>query len=175
MDLKDFSLVALALKSALGRAGEILGDVETNGQASMELHRLYANKVADVLSARFGRKFSREQFLREAGVAKSAKAPVSRFGTKRVHCMMAPHDVYIGRGRGGIWGNPFSHKAGTLAEFQVASRDEAVDKHLAWLRTQPELLAKLGELKGKTLGCFCEADERCHGDNLIQLIDELCD
>jgi hypothetical protein len=39
-----------------------------------------------------------------------------------VHCKKARYDVYIGRPS--PWGNPFSHKQGTLAQFQVASREE---------------------------------------------------
>lgn len=173
MESKDFSLIALALKGAKSSLRDVCAEGSAR-EAGERMHAECVNKLADVLSARFGRRFNRDQFLREAGVGGTVKASASRFGTKRVHCLKAPYEVYIGRGRGGIWGNPFSHKADTLAEYRVATRDEAVDKHMAWLRTQPELLSQLNELKGKTLGCFCEADERCHGDNLIQLIDELC-
>lgn len=33
--------------------------------------------------------------------------------TRVVHCKRAPYDVYIGRGQGSVWGNPFSFKPGT--------------------------------------------------------------
>ena len=90
--------------------------------------------------------------------------------TRVVHCKKADYDVYIGRPS--KWGNPFSHKSGTLAEFQVDSRDEAVARYEEWIKTQPSLLASLHELKGKTLGCWC-SPQSCHGDILVRLADEL--
>ena len=80
-----------------------------------------------------------------------------------VHCKREPFDVYIGRPS--KWGNPFSHKDGTLAEFKVGSRGEAVDAYAEWIKTQPTLLDSLSELRGKVLGCWC-APKRCHGDVL---------
>lgn len=88
--------------------------------------------------------------------------------TRVVHCKREQHDVYIGRPS--IWGNPFSHKAGTLAQFQVSSREEAISKYREWLMQQPELLKKVHELKGKTLGCWCKP-AACHGDVLAELAD----
>jgi hypothetical protein len=88
--------------------------------------------------------------------------------TKVVHCKKAKYDIYIGRPS--IWGNPFSHLVGTLAKFQAESRDDAVAKYKEWIQTQPELLAKLPELKGKTLGCWCKP-KSCHGDVLAELAD----
>lgn len=83
-----------------------------------------------------------------------------------VHCKKEKYDVYIGRPSD--WGNPFSHQKGTMAQFQVATRDEAVDKFKEWLLGNEELLARIGELKGKVLGCWC-APQRCHGDVLAEL------
>lgn len=83
-----------------------------------------------------------------------------------VHCKKSPHDVYIGRPS--KWGNPFSHKPGTLAQYRVASREEAIQKYREWLATQPDLLKDLPELKGKILGCWC-APLACHGDVLVEL------
>lgn len=79
-----------------------------------------------------------------------------------------PFDVYIGRPS--KWGNPFSHLDGTLAEFKVASRDEAISAYREWIQTQPDLLASLSELKGKTLACWCHPLP-CHGDVLAELAD----
>lgn len=87
-----------------------------------------------------------------------------------VHCKREAYDVYIGRPS--KWGNPFSHKEGTLAEFGVASRDAAVDAYTTWVMAQPELLADLHELRGKTLGCWCKP-KRCHGDVLARLADRV--
>lgn len=77
--------------------------------------------------------------------------------------------VYIGRPS--RWGNPFSHRDGTLARFRVGSRDEAVDAYAEWIQTQPELLAALPELAGRDLVCWC-APARCHGDVLLALANQ---
>ena len=90
---------------------------------------------------------------------------------KVVHCKKAPYDVYVGRGRGSKWGNPFSHKKGTLARFTVATRDEAVAKSREWIMTQQHLLDDIHELRGKTLGCWC-APQACHGDVLKELANQ---
>jgi hypothetical protein len=89
---------------------------------------------------------------------------------KVVHCKRAAYDVYIGRPS--KWGNPFSHKEGTLAKFKVASREEAIEKYREWIKTQPHLMKSLPELKGKTLGCWCKPYP-CHGDVLVELLNEL--
>lgn len=81
--------------------------------------------------------------------------------------------VYIGRDRSGRskWGNPFTWKPGTLAEF-VVPKDEVLSRYEAWLRAQPHLMAALGELRGKILGCWCKPGP-CHGDILARLADEM--
>lgn len=83
-----------------------------------------------------------------------------------------PYDVYIGRGS--IWGNPFTHKQldKTKAEFQTASREESIEKYREWIMTQPQLLERIHELKGKTLCCFCKP-AACHGDVLAELADQV--
>ena len=89
--------------------------------------------------------------------------------TTVVHCKRDAHDVYIGRPS--KWGNPFSHLDGTLAEFRVASREEAISKYRKWIATQPHLMSSLGELRGKVLGCWC-SPKACHGDVLAELANE---
>lgn len=89
---------------------------------------------------------------------------------KVVHFKKDPCDIYIGRGS--KWGNPFTHKDGTIAEFKVSSRKEAIEKYEEWIKTQPHLMESLGELKGKTLGCWCKP-QACHGDVLKKLADSL--
>lgn len=94
--------------------------------------------------------------------------------TRVVHCKKAPYDVYVGRGRGSAWGNPFTHIADkrTLARFVVGSREEAIAAYREWIVQQPELMARLPELKGKILGCWCHP-LACHGDVLAALADAL--
>ena len=83
-----------------------------------------------------------------------------------VHCKKSPHDVYIGRGS--KWGNPFSHLKNSAAIWVVATREEAITSYEAWVKTQPNLMAALPELKGKVLGCWC-CPQACHGDILAKL------
>ncbi len=75
-----------------------------------------------------------------------------------VHRMEA-HDVFIGRPS--KWGNPF-------VIGRDGTRQEVIAKYRAWIVDQPELMAALGELRGKVLGCFC-APRPCHGDVLAEL------
>lgn len=94
--------------------------------------------------------------------------------TRVVHCKVEPFDIYIGRPS--EWGNPFSHKSGTLAQFKTATVDESITNYEAWLKTQPNLIKRIPELKGKTLGCWCKHPKTplapCHGDILAKLADE---
>ncbi len=85
--------------------------------------------------------------------------------TRVVHCKRHAYDVYIGRP--GTWGNPF--RIG-----RDGGRDEVIARYEAWLGHQPTLLARLGELRGKRLGCWC-APRPCHGDVLARLADALDD
>jgi hypothetical protein len=79
-----------------------------------------------------------------------------------VHCKRARYDVYIGRPS--KWGNPF-------AIGRDGTREQVIARYERWLRSRPELLAPLGELEGKTLGCWC-APRACHGDVLARLAAE---
>ena len=82
-----------------------------------------------------------------------------------VHCKKEEFDVYVGRGS--KWGNPYSHKEGTLAEHVVGSRSEAIQKFEEYLLSNQNLMSSIGELKGKTLGCWCKP-KSCHGDILLR-------
>jgi Domain of unknown function (DUF4326) len=76
-----------------------------------------------------------------------------------VHCQRAPYDVYVGRP--GPWGNPYEiGRDGT--------REQVIAKYAAWIVTQPQLTARLGELRGKVLGCWCKPLP-CHGDVLAAM------
>lgn len=101
---------------------------------------------------------------------------------KVVHCMVEEYDVYIGRGKGSIWGNPFTHKDGTAAKIKVASVEEAIERYREYVMSSPDLMSKLSQLKGKTLGCWCApkggltTDDRpfkCHGQILLEIMEEL--
>lgn len=80
-----------------------------------------------------------------------------------VHCKRQPYDVYIGRGKGSIYGNPF-------VIGPDGSRNEVIAKFRAWLPEQPHLMARVHELHGKVLGCFC-APQACHGHVLAEFAE----
>jgi len=81
--------------------------------------------------------------------------------TEVVHCRQELFDVFIGRPS--EWGNPF-------VKDRHGSRTEVIQKYRAWIVTQPRLMAKLPQLKGKILGCYCKP-LACHGDVLAELAD----
>lgn len=90
---------------------------------------------------------------------------------KVVHCKKDKFDVYIGRPS--KWGNPFSHKPGTLAKFIRPTRQEAISAYEEWITNGDGryLLSDIEELRGKTLGCWCKPNA-CHGDVLIRLANK---
>lgn len=87
-----------------------------------------------------------------------------------VHCKKDSYDVYIGRGS--RWGNPF--RIG-----KDGNRSEVIMKYADWLRTQPELLSSVHELKDKVLGCWCapaggvtrHSELVCHGQILAEAVE----
>lgn len=83
--------------------------------------------------------------------------------TRVTHAAHHRYDVYIGRGRKSIWGNPFREGAD-------GTKSEVIERYRAWIQTQPQLMARLPELRGKVLGCWCKPDI-CHGDVLAELAD----
>jgi len=93
------------------------------------------------------------------GEAPAERLPLPSSLPSVVHCKKAPFDVYIGRPS--KWGNPFEIP-------QDGNRETVIRKFREWLPKQPELMAALPELKGKTLGCWC-APQACHGEILLEL------
>ena len=92
--------------------------------------------------------------------------------SKVVHCKKDKFDVYIGRPS--KWGNPFSHKEGTLAKYKVNSREEAVSEFEKWIKNGEGLylLESIHELKGKVLGCWC-SPQLCHGHILEKIANKI--
>lgn len=82
-------------------------------------------------------------------------------------------DLYIGRAnrRYGLtrsfWANPF--KIGPDGD-----RETVLAEYETYVRSMPSMMARLPELRGKTLACWC-APERCHGDVLAKLVREARD
>jgi len=90
--------------------------------------------------------------------------------------LQEPYNVYMGRHKNGFrlpngdwqeedWGNPFSSKAGSLAQFSVKD-DEVMPKFQAWfedrIRKERGFAAKVMSLTGKRLGCWCRNNKPCH-------------
>lgn len=71
-------------------------------------------------------------------------------------------DVYIGRPSD--WCNPF-----TIG--RDGTRSEVIEKYRGYISHRKDLLARIGELRGKRLGCYC-APLACHGDVLKELADK---
>ena len=73
--------------------------------------------------------------------------------------------VYVGRGRGSRWGNPFR-------EGVDGTREEAITKFETYaikrLEREPNWL---DPLKGKDLICWC-APKSCHADVLLRLANK---
>ena len=93
---------------------------------------------------------------------------MSKLLTTVVNVNRDDYDVYIARPS--KWGNPYSHKENTLAQYTVKTRKEAIQKYREWILARPELLNSLHELEGKKIGCFCKP-QSCHGDILVDLIN----
>lgn len=90
---------------------------------------------------------------------------------KVVHCKKEKYDVYIGRPS--KWGNPYSHKEGTIAKYKTNTRREAIDSFRAYIMhgKGKHLLNDLDELEGKICGCWCHP-KPCHGHVLQEIIKE---
>jgi len=90
--------------------------------------------------------------------------------TRVVHCKRHPYNIYAGRPS--PFGNPFSHEVGTLAQYRVGSREEAIERHAAWFLSNPALIERVKrELTGKVIGCWC-APKRCHCDVYARVCNE---
>lgn len=75
---------------------------------------------------------------------------------------MPPNAVYVGRPT--RWGNPFKVGIdGTL--------DEVITLYRSWLEVELGLNPNFLEpLKGKNLACWCNLDNKCHVDVLLETI-----
>ena len=93
----------------------------------------------------------------------------NRYTDKPLIKLAGERSVYIGRaGRHGMkqspWHNPYR------VPQDAATNEEAVEKYRDYLLAKPELLSRLGELRGKLLVCWCYPNS-CHGNVLIELLE----
>jgi len=93
---------------------------------------------------------------------------------KVVHCKKAEPETFVYVGRPTKYGNPFSHKSGTLAKHIVGSVEEAVNEYEKWIMEPAQDWIRQdakNELKGWNLGCWgCKP--RCHADVLLRVANE---
>jgi len=118
----------------------------------------YSENEANIHDARYLDLLGQFVAERDDPDASNADAPAAvlpRILNKHTHGIPAGA-VYIGRGS--PWGNPF-------VIGRDGTRAEVIAKYEAWLDTQPQLLARLPELKGRGLVCFC-FPKSCHGEGL---------
>lgn len=85
--------------------------------------------------------------------------------TRVVHCKRERYDVYIGRP--GPWGNPY-------VLGRDGDRAQVIAAYERYLLSRQDLMARLSELRGRVLGCWC-SPEPCHGDVLAWHADRLGD
>lgn len=83
---------------------------------------------------------------------------------------MPPNTVSVARP--GIFGNPFTLQMGdaawALREFRVWLGGKTVNRWPELTERRKQLLARLPELRGKNVACFCAEDAPCHGDILLE-------
>ena len=86
------------------------------------------------------------------------------------------YDVYVGRGRGSVFGNPIVIGKRCQVCGVTHGREGVVKCYEAWLRKRVsvdrEFRARVKALKGKVLGCWC-APLACHADVLVKVSAEL--
>jgi len=79
--------------------------------------------------------------------------------------------------RPGFWGNPFvvnskavSGKHVFGATYQaVPSPAEAVARFREWLPRSADRMARIEQLRGRNLACWCRPGEPCHADILLEI------
>src|SRR5574337_185414 len=77
-----------------------------------------------------------------------------------------PPANYVYIGRGSKWGNPYR-----IGDNETPTRRDAVERYGLWLLSRLDLLASIGGLRGKQLGCFCKP-QACHGDVLVKCLEQ---
>lgn len=74
-----------------------------------------------------------------------------------------PYDLMVDRTS--FWGNPFHIGVD-------GTRSEVIAQYRQMVLSRPDMLARLPELQGKVLGCWCKP-KQCHADVLAELADGL--
>ncbi len=80
-----------------------------------------------------------------------------------------PYDVLITRPS--KFSNPYSHKENTLALYKTNSRKESIEKFKQYFYSNKELQEACEELRGKRIACACGRKESCHGDIIVDFLE----
>ena len=170
------------IRSLAEKSGTTFTPPKTFSEAKRLIDEMKGRKPtrrADVRRER--REISRDMATRRGDGAQVRSDELSGYGSKAtwttdsgeeagprvVHCEREPFDIYCGRGSRKLelprskWANPF--RIGP-----DGTREQVIAKHKQRVLRQPQLLACLDELRGRTLGCHC-APEPCHCDTLVEL------
>lgn len=89
-------------------------------------------------------------------------------------------DFYVPGAIGSIWQNPYpvlNPKKKYKDTKKRYTLDESLDLYEKYVLANPDLMDRLSELIGKTVGCWCKGpngENRCHGDILTKLVKEYC-
>jgi hypothetical protein len=90
---------------------------------------------------------------------------------------MPPNTVKVDRST--MWGNPWTiAKArevgffGTDAELRAATVGMFRNGCARCLPVVAEIMARVNELRGKNLACWCPLNQPCHADVLLELANE---
>jgi hypothetical protein len=98
--------------------------------------------------------------------------------TRVIHCKgnLFSNDEVSYIGRPSLFGNPYSHKSGTLAQFKVSSIREAIAKYKDYfddrIKNDPEFRTAVLGLRGKKLSCWCVPHSDCHGFIIKDYLDK---
>jgi hypothetical protein len=90
---------------------------------------------------------------------------------------MPPQAIYVGRPT--IWGNPYTASSAMEAGYKDGAKmavwafGQWLAGTKAWGDNRDErrtvILARIAELRGHDLCCWCPLDQPCHADILIEL------
>ena len=79
------------------------------------------------------------------------------------HVYIGRKSVYVKGTYDSKWRNPYS--------IDKYGRDGCIELYKKYITNNKDLIKDLTELEGKTLGCWCSNKEKCHGNILMDLID----
>jgi hypothetical protein len=80
------------------------------------------------------------------------------------HLYLGRHNAWVKGAAASKWKNPFS-----ISKYGLAECLQLYKKHLI----DSGLINEIEELRGSVLGCWCNENDQCHTQILIDLLNEL--